>query len=125
MKAIPGRRYAQLVNGTCRWRFDAATLPEWADGGFDVVDITDLPQEPDEGDLYDGSTFTKPPGPTPEQIAEAARRAALRSDALAVELLAQLRAATPAQISNYVDAQVTDLASARTMFKRIMLILAN
>jgi len=27
------------------------------------VDITDLAREPDEGDLYDGTTFSKPPAP--------------------------------------------------------------
>jgi len=63
MKAIIGKRYAQIANGRCHWKFDHLTLPEWADGAFEVVDITDLPREPDEGDLYDGVTFSKPPAP--------------------------------------------------------------
>ena len=49
---------------------------------------------------------------------------ALRADALARDLTGRLRTATPAQIDAWVDAQVTDLASARTMFKRILLVLA-
>jgi len=49
---------------------------------------------------------------------------ALRADALARDLTGRLRTATPAQIDTWVDAQVTDLASARTMFKRILLVLA-
>jgi hypothetical protein len=55
---------------------------------------------------------------------EAAALEALRGDTLARELSERLRAATPSQIDAYVDAQVTDLASARTMFKRILLVLA-
>lgn len=40
------------------------------------------------------------------------------------QLYTNLRDATPAQIASWVDAQVTDLASARTMFKRILILLA-
>ena len=62
MRAEPGKRYALIQNGRCHYTFDIATLPEWHDG-LQVVDITDLPREPDEGDLYDGVTFSKPPAP--------------------------------------------------------------
>ena len=58
------------------------------------------------------------------QLAEQARFQAIRDDALRQQLKAQLDTATNAQISAYVDAQVTDLASARTMFKRLLLLLA-
>ena len=51
-------------------------------------------------------------------------REALRNDPRAVELRDRLVSATPQQISDYVDAQVTDLASARAMFKRILILLA-
>ena len=51
-------------------------------------------------------------------------RDALQNDARAVDLRDRLRTATVAQIDSYVDAQVTDLASARTMFKRILLVMA-
>jgi len=47
----------------------------------------------------------------------------LRADALAVQMLDQLRTATPTQVGNYVDNNVTDLASAR-MLKRIILVMA-
>jgi len=57
--------------------------------------------------------------------AERLRKQNLRGDALAVELLDRLRTATPAQISNYVDNNVIDLASARTMFKRVLLVLST
>lgn len=56
--------------------------------------------------------------------AERTRFANLRGDALAQDLLAQLRTATPMQISNYVDSNVTDLASARTLLKKIILVLS-
>lgn len=56
--------------------------------------------------------------------AEAARLQAIRDDALRQQLVSQLATATNAQISAFVDAQVIDLASARTMLKRILLLLA-
>jgi len=62
MRAEPGKRYTIIQGGRCHWKFDISTLPEWHDG-LQVVDITDLPREPDEGDLYDGVAFSKPPAP--------------------------------------------------------------
>lgn len=56
--------------------------------------------------------------------AAAAARATITADPLRVALVNQLKGATNAQISNYVDANVTDLASARLMLKRIILVLA-
>lgn len=58
------------------------------------------------------------------EAAERLRLQNLREDALAVELLDRLRTATPTQISSYVDTDVTDLASARMMLKRIILVMA-
>jgi cobalamin biosynthesis Mg chelatase CobN len=40
------------------------------------------------------------------------------------DMLEKLRNATPQQISDYVDNNVTDLASARTLFKRLIYVLA-
>lgn len=57
--------------------------------------------------------------------AKADLETALRIDARLKEIEAALRNATPQQISDYVDAQVIDLASARLMFKRILLLLAS
>ena len=81
------------------------------------------------GDLFEVEPI--PPEPIPPTAAELEAAAAevlrlqnIRGDVLTTDLLDKLRAATPVQISNYVDASVTDLASARTMFKRILLILA-
>jgi hypothetical protein len=62
MKAEIGRRYALIQDGRCHWKFDTSTLPEWHDGLL-AVDITNLFPEPDEGDLFDGVTFSKPPVP--------------------------------------------------------------
>ena len=59
-----------------------------------------------------------------EDIQARLEREALRNDPRAVELRDRLVSATPQQISDYVDAQVTDLASARAMFKRILILLA-
>jgi len=62
------------------------------------------------------------------QAAKAAAAAAKQSiidDPLRQALLNQLRGATNVQINNYVDANVTDLATARTMLKRVILVLAT
>lgn len=50
-----------------------------------------------------------PPGPTPEQIEDQEARTALSAHAILN--------ATPAQIDNYIDNNVTDLASAREALK--------
>ena len=60
----------------------------------------------------------------PAEIAARQVREALLLDPRAVELRDKLTTATAAQISDYVDAQVTDLPSARLMFKRVLLVLA-
>ena len=69
--------------------------------------------------------LVRPTEPIPTQeITERTARREVQNDARAVELRDKLRTATPAEISAYVDAQVLDLASARTMFKRVLLVLA-
>jgi hypothetical protein len=69
MKAEPGKRYTQIVDGVCRWKFDITMLPEWADGAFLAVDITGFNPEPDEGDVFDGASFIKPvPPPAPAPV---------------------------------------------------------
>ena len=60
----------------------------------------------------------------PEEITARQVREALLLDPRAVELRDKLTTATAAQISDYVDAQVTDLPSARLMFKRVLLVMA-
>lgn len=62
--------------------------------------------------------------PTAAQIAEASRQQGIRGDPLRADLLARLKTATLAQISNYVDTNVTDLATARTMLKRIIYVIS-
>lgn len=58
--------------------------------------------------------------PPREPTAEEVRRATLRAEALRARLLA----ATPQDIDTYVDQNVTTLAEAKTMFKRILKIIA-
>jgi len=68
---------------------------------------------------------------TPEQIAanealaaEEQRIADLKADAIRKDLIARLTSASAQQISDFVDANVNNLADARAMFKRILLVLA-
>lgn len=57
-------------------------------------------------------------------LPEKARLDGIRGDAQQQALLAQLKTATAAQIDTYIDNNVTDLASARTMLKRIVKVIA-
>jgi hypothetical protein len=52
------------------------------------------------------------------------RIASLHSDAALIDLRKRLTSATPAQIGAYVDNQVTDIASARALLKRMLMLLA-
>jgi len=61
----------------------------------------------------------------PAVVTARQRQATLNADATRADLLTRLRTATPAQINSYVDANVTNIADARTMFKRILLALAQ
>jgi hypothetical protein len=61
-----------------------------------------------------------PPPPTPEQI----RAETFNVDADRIEMLDRLRSATPAQIKTYVQNNVTDLASAKVVLAKILLILS-
>jgi len=60
----------------------------------------------------------------PEVAAQRGRRENFNADTMRQELLTQLRNATPDQINTYVNNQVTDLASARTLLKKILLVIA-
>lgn len=62
--------------------------------------------------------------PTPAPTADQVRDEALLADADRQALLAAIRNATPAQIKTYINNNVTDLASARTMLTRIALLIA-
>ena len=89
MIAEPGRRYAIIQDGRCHWKFDITTLPACHDG-IQTVDITNLQPEPNEGDLFDGVAFMKPPAspapPRPKDIVDIVRelpperRAELRAE---------------------------------------------
>ena len=57
MKAKIGKRYAQIIQGKCHWKFDISTLPEWQDDAFQVIDITRMNPEPVEGAPFDGTNF--------------------------------------------------------------------
>jgi hypothetical protein len=82
------------------------------------------------GDTWNGTTFVKPPAPTGDPVlvaafaAEAARAETFRADSGRVDLLQRLRTATPAQIDTWVDTNVTSIATARTVLKAIIKVIA-
>lgn len=55
---------------------------------------------------------------------QGSRYAAFKADVNYQALLAQLKAATPAQVQSYITTNVTDLPSARAMLIKIALVLA-
>ena len=68
---------------------------------------------------------------TPDEIAameaaaaEEQRIADLKADAFRQDLVTRLTSASPQQINDFVDANLNNLADARAMFKRILLVLA-
>ena len=96
------------------------------------IEYNDKPNEPITSiaafqflrDRWTAAAPLPPPPPTQAELDEQARLQAIKDDFLRQQLLTQLNTATNLEISTFVDNQVTDLASAKTMFKRILLLLA-
>ena len=59
-----------------------------------------------------------------EEINWEQRKQAFDADVTRTDLLARLRTASPQQINQYVDANVTNLVEATALLKRILLVLA-
>lgn len=67
------------------------------------------------------SPYEPPPPPSASQI----RYQAFQSDSNRQAILAAISTATPAQVATYVNNQVTDLASAKAMLVKVVLLLAT
>lgn len=77
------------------------------------------------GDLYDGINFTKPAPPalTPEEVQQqmdSVARAEVKADAV----ITYLTNHTPAECVQYVQDNVTDLASAKAFLKKVAMALS-
>lgn len=62
--------------------------------------------------------------PSAEEIAEEERKLSIVNDPTRQDLLTRLKSASAAQISTWVDNNVTDLASARNVIKMILKLIA-
>jgi hypothetical protein len=62
--------------------------------------------------------------PPAEPTADEIRAETFKADPTRVDLLARPRTATPAQIDAYVEANVTNLAQARGMFRAVLKLIA-
>ena len=117
--AIPGRVYMAIMRGRAHWRFTSEQLPEWNNNDCPAVDVTG--NEPNIGDVWDGNTFS-PYVPTPEEVARAAKAAERQANLQAAKadaVVVFLASSTPAQVVARVNADVTDLASARVMLGKL------
>jgi len=117
--AIPGRIYINVQRNRAVWRFTSAQLPEWNENQFEAVDVTG--NEPNIGDVWDGNTFS-PYVPTPEEVAAAAAAAealANKQSAKADAFVAFLATKSPAEVAARVQADVTDLASAKVVLTKL------
>jgi hypothetical protein len=117
--ATPGRIYINVQRNRAVWRFTSAQLPEWNENQFEAVDVTD--NEPNIGDVWDGNTFS-PYVPTPEEVAAAAAAAdalANKQSAKADAFVNFLATKSPAEVSARVQADVTDLASAKGVLTKL------
>jgi hypothetical protein len=86
------------------------------------------------GGTYIGGVYTPPPPPvlTPQQVADAAARAAraarnsgFLAETSTADLAQQLKTATSAQIDTWIDNHVANLVDARNVLKLIVKILAT
>lgn len=90
-----------------------------------------IPSDPANGDRVAYNAWLAAGGvPDPyvkpqSEIDIAARKASFDADATRADLMNRLATATPAQINSYVDANVTNIAEARALFKRILLVLST
>jgi len=75
-------------------------------------------------ELRRGAEIVLNPPPTVPPTADELRDEALIADTDRQAVFNQIRNATPAQIKNYVNTQVTDLASARVMLRNLTLLVA-
>lgn len=114
--------YCKIKNGLVidRVVFQAAIHNDWPDReSFVQNDTAQI------GWSYDGSVFTPPVAPPPpEPTADQLRVQSFDADSDRQELLNRLRSATPAQIKSYVTSSVTDLASARSLLTKVLLVLS-
>lgn len=107
---------ARLAGAKLTPRFNP-TRPDGTEGWLECDDVA-------QADLEAAAAAFDPVAYQQAQEAERQRIESLKTDATRLDLLEKLKRATPAQISSYVDNNVTDLASARALFKRILLVMA-
>lgn len=81
-KALPGRTYAQIVDGRVRWIFTIDELPEWNDDQAPAIDITELDAPPAIEDRFVDGQFL--PAKTDEEL-KAQAQAAVQSNLVAID----------------------------------------
>lgn len=100
-------------------RRDEATVP-WDDANSRPRDINGAAGRQWVADGSPAPTEYAAPAPTDEET----RTSALLADTDRQNLINAIKTATPAQIKAFINAQVTDLASAKVMLQKLTLLVA-
>lgn len=105
------------------WRFlddrGVVVVREWPDGRIESCSATALGYR-----AWVALGNTPDPFVAPLATAEQLRLQQYIADVDRQELLARVRSATPAQIKTYVQANVTDLTSAKILIMKLILLVA-
>lgn len=112
------KRFAHVVGGIVV-NISEALSAEDSHGGIELDSVIDA--EIGIGDLYNGSTFSKPPAPpkSPEEMAKEARRAIDVAEADSVKVDNQVQTFlnfTQAELDAWIEANITG-AGNKTAFK--------
>lgn len=70
------KKFAQVLNGKLHWKFEQDKAPDFAED-IQIVEITGITPEPQEGWWWDGQAFIAPLVQTPEELLAQAKQGGL------------------------------------------------
>lgn len=102
------KKFAQVLNSKLHWKFEQDKAPEFA-SDIEIIEITDIETEPQEGWGWDGKAFIKPAAPDPKLVIAASKANAIyRIEALELKCLRPLREGDTKRIAE-IDTKIKAL----------------